>query len=649
MLGLGLANLGYTILVVLGVGLLIFVHELGHFIAAKLAGVRVETFSLGFGKKILSWKRGSTDYCISLVPLGGYVKMYGELPGEGDPNDPESLTNKSIAARFWIFSGGVLMNLVFAIIAFPIVFKLGVPFVAPVLGRLDPGGAAQVAGLAEGDRVLEVDGVPVHSFKKLMMEVALSGEEGTRFKVERKAEEGGQPKVFEATVKAKFREEVGVKTLGAMSPFEPGATVQLDDQFGPENPAKAAGLRNGDRILAVDGIPFSSRAWLRHSQDWLANASLWKDGKRKLRLLVGRDDAAGNEQSVEVAYTPKIVMSPKRLGVQSPNHRVLAVHDSAALHGLALQPGTVLLSVIQDGNRRLIEDGRSLVNLLASAGPGAELEVQQVPLEAKEAKGSPVKRLRIPDALRGLDAAKALRSSIDLAPANRLSSTITVRSDAPAYRVGLRSGDRIVRLAGEDVRNFLDIIRIVRAREGEALTARWQPFAAKISGQAPAPRTATIRAEPLEVPRLGFLPKQTQLRETFRVSGLGASLVAGIDHSVDTLRQLYVTLKRILGGSVSAKNLGGIITIGVLTYEKAKSGFSELLFWLAVLSLNLGFINVLPIPLLDGGHLVFLLIEKIKGSPVSVQVMNYAQVVGLVMVLALMIFVTFNDIVRHLF
>jgi regulator of sigma E protease len=117
---------------------------------------------------------------------------------------------------------------------------------------------------------------------------------------------------------------------------------------------------------------------------------------------------------------------------------------------------------------------------------------------------------------------------------------------------------------------------------------------------------------------------------------------------MDTLRQLYVTLKRILAGSVSAENLGGIITISVATYETARSGWQRFLYFLAILSLNLAFINILPIPVLDGGQLLFLGIEAIKGSPVSIRVMNYAQIVGLVLVLALMIFVTFNDI-RRLF
>ena len=108
------------------------------------------------------------------------------------------------------------------------------------------------------------------------------------------------------------------------------------------------------------------------------------------------------------------------------------------------------------------------------------------------------------------------------------------------------------------------------------------------------------------------------------------------------------TLKRLVTGDVAAKNLGGIIQISRVSYRHAQDGWTRFLYFLALLSINLAFINVLPIPVLDGGHLLFVLIERIKGSPVSVQVLNYSQILGLVLVLALVVFVTYNDILRLL-
>lgn len=151
-----------------------------------------------------------------------------------------------------------------------------------------------------------------------------------------------------------------------------------------------------------------------------------------------------------------------------------------------------------------------------------------------------------------------------------------------------------------------------------------------------------------DLPDLGFLPELTPLRETVRADGFADALHRGYVASIDMIRQLYVTLKRLVTGEVSARNLSGIVGISVVTYRQVRQGWVELLYWLAILSLNLAVVNLLPIPLFDGGHLLFLLIEKVRGAPMSARVLNYSQVMGLVFVLALVVFVTFNDI-RRLF
>ena len=129
-----LGDLGSILLAALGISFLIFIHELGHFLAARAFGVRVETFSIGFGPRLFGWRRGQTDYRLSLVPLGGYVKMAGEY---GDLRDGTVLAADDLSAkppwqRAIIFAGGVIVNVLFAFVAFPVAFALGVPFTAPV-------------------------------------------------------------------------------------------------------------------------------------------------------------------------------------------------------------------------------------------------------------------------------------------------------------------------------------------------------------------------------------------------------------------------------------------------------------------------------------------------------------------------------------
>jgi regulator of sigma E protease len=127
------------------------------------------------------------------------------------------------------------------------------------------------------------------------------------------------------------------------------------------------------------------------------------------------------------------------------------------------------------------------------------------------------------------------------------------------------------------------------------------------------------------------------------------SIVQGIHYTKIWTFNVFKTLKRIVTGSVSPRTLGGIITIGVVTYDRAEKGLVNLLYFLAILSVNLAIINLLPIPVLDGGHLVFLLIEKVKGSPVSDRIVGVGHAIGLALILALIVFVTFNDIQRWIF
>src|SRR5262245_49431786 len=168
-----------------GIGLVVFVHELGHFLVAKRCGVRVETFSLGFGPRLLGFKRGDTDYRLCLVPIGGYVKMAGDAPGDALQMDGTELPSKSVGQRFAIFSAGVAMNVVFAVVVLPIVLAIGVQFHSTRIGGVQVGGPAWRAGLERGDEVRSVSGHKVDDFNDVMAEVALSGSDAVELEVVR--------------------------------------------------------------------------------------------------------------------------------------------------------------------------------------------------------------------------------------------------------------------------------------------------------------------------------------------------------------------------------------------------------------------------------------------------------------------------------
>jgi regulator of sigma E protease len=150
-------------------GIIIFVHELGHFLFAKLMGVRVLKFSLGFGPKLIGKKYGDTEYLISSIPLGGYVKMLGETPGEElkDEEKAVAYNYQKVWKRFLIVFSGPLFNILCAVIIFFFSFLNGLPVLVPEIGSIMPDTPAEKAGLMKGDRIEEIDGVPVSQWDEM--------------------------------------------------------------------------------------------------------------------------------------------------------------------------------------------------------------------------------------------------------------------------------------------------------------------------------------------------------------------------------------------------------------------------------------------------------------------------------------------------
>ncbi len=169
-------------------GVLIFVHEFGHFLLAKLLGVRVEVFSLGFPPKLLHKKVGETDYRLSVIPLGGYVKLLGENPGEEIPEElrPFSFKDHSLWHRFLIVVAGPGFNLLFAALSLFLVFSLsGIPYLTTEIGGVKPDSPAALVGLQKGDRILSVDGAPVQRWDDLSLKIRQSGEHPLTLSVKR--------------------------------------------------------------------------------------------------------------------------------------------------------------------------------------------------------------------------------------------------------------------------------------------------------------------------------------------------------------------------------------------------------------------------------------------------------------------------------
>jgi regulator of sigma E protease len=220
-------------------GFLIFIHELGHFIFAKLSGVRVLTFSLGFGPKLIGKKIGDTEYLISALPLGGYVKMAGEDPEDKTEGyKPEQLyKNQPVYKRASIIFAGSLFNFLTAVVIFFFIFLVGAPALLPVIGEVMPDTPAERAALLKGDRILEIDGEPLRDWAEMTRIIQASADKTINMKVQRDSE------IFtvsvtpdSGTVKNIFGEDIrvgliGVKHAGETTKIREGIAGSVEKAF----------------------------------------------------------------------------------------------------------------------------------------------------------------------------------------------------------------------------------------------------------------------------------------------------------------------------------------------------------------------------------------------------------------------------------
>ena len=242
----------FAFLFVLGV--LVFIHELGHFLLARWHGVRVITFSLGFGPKLLKVQRGDTEYCLSIIPLGGYVKMAGENPDDPQTGNDDEFLAKSKWQRFQILIAGPLMNLLLAVVLLAAVLMQGADVLAyldrpAVVGAVLPGSPAERAGIRPGDQIIRLGSADVKTWEHLDMAVAARPEKEVEVVILR----GGREERFKITpdlteLRTRSNAKFELGTIGVLPDVYPSVASVIAGE-----PAEAAGLKAGDEIRAVNG------------------------------------------------------------------------------------------------------------------------------------------------------------------------------------------------------------------------------------------------------------------------------------------------------------------------------------------------------------------------------------------------------------
>jgi len=278
-------------------GVLVFIHELGHFLAARRIGVRVLTFSLGFGPKVLTVKRGDTDYCISAIPLGGYVKMAGENPDDARTGAPDEFLSKSKWERFQVLIMGPIMNLLLALVVMALVLYQGAELPAfteqpAVIGSVEPNSPAEAAGIRPGDRIVSVHGREIENWDKLTMAIGTRANRELAIVFERDGQR------IEKVITPKVIDKFETGGIGVAPWYRPEIATVND-----EGPAREAGLKEKDLILAADGKWYVTR-------EQIIDTIKAHEGK-PLNLVIER---AGQQQTITV--TPRQIDDGIRINAQ---------------------------------------------------------------------------------------------------------------------------------------------------------------------------------------------------------------------------------------------------------------------------------------------------------------------------------------------
>jgi regulator of sigma E protease len=683
------------IYMILGFSALIFVHELGHFLVARACGVKCPVFSIGMGHRLCGWKKGvgftfgpeakegdgtdeksltemsdeeflrddfdpfapekpigQTDYRISMLPIGGYVRMLGQ--DDMDPTklstDPASYNNKPIWQRMCIISAGVTMNIIFAVIIFAIVFHVGIDRPGAQVGRVQYGSPADKAGLQLGDRIVATDSNPDNDHMEFMDVMISSALSDGHTPVHYRWRTYDTRSLVEKDIVPKVNDTTGLLMIGVTPTPDlrlPAMTAKEHEEFAKLMPDFADAL-GGDRIARFNGEPVEDYVQLYRK--------LQACEGEPIKLTLDNRDPKVADPIRTITIKPKLSV---RDGVDDAAYPSIAglmprtIIDSVAPGSPAEKekflPGDVILRVNEIENPTLRQTRAAI-----SANPENKISVTVERL----VDGKPIRKTLTPTPRRTADGGQ-LGAYLAWDSAHAVIAGVT--TDRPVLK-GVIPGSRITKIDGTDIQSWHQVLAAVRhavatsasatAPAGVSATTATDLPTLQLSLQIPNSGAVTqlalhLTADDVEDTRkleynLGVpLEIKAELQKSPTIVG---AIGMGLEDTHKFVLQTYLTLRGLAIQTVSPTQLHGALGIAKVGHDIQEKGFIHLLFLLGVISVNLAVANFLPLPIVDGGHFLLLIVEKIRGKRLAPKIELTIQYVGLCLIIGMLLFVTYNDL-----
>lgn len=619
------------VLLILGFEMVIFVHELGHFLVAKWCGIKVERFSLGFGPKLLGFKWGETEYLLSLLPLGGYVKMLGQEDiglVESETN-PRAFNNKSISARAAVVSAGVIMNLISGAILFMLVFTIGLRVPPPEVGEVLPGTPAHEAGLKMGEVIITANGHHMLDFGDLTYEIIVTK---TSRPVILEVRDPRTMEVRQVSVQAKRNNATGLPQIGTTSPASLLVAVPKNsDLLSPATPVREEDdVESMDRIVAAGGRSITEAYELYEI--------LTQAHGDEVPITIEHHDQSRDTMMARMRMVNFGVEAPTNLLGMRPGTMIGDVVKESPAAKAGLLPGDYVTAIGDYKKNPTITQfmestkSNSTPLLISVFRDGEHFDFTVTP---KRGGWLPWKKTII---------------GVQLMLADHRPVVAEVLEGSAAEQFGIPRDSIITKINGQAVTHWGQMAHEFESNAGEDIVVNYELDG--IAGQAAIPAAATAatsdgsdwRHQIMWAPDFGnaMLYPKTEILRSNPIAAVGL----GAKRTYRFIVRTYQTLASMARRDVSPKNLVGPVGIVNIGTDIASRDLVMLLYFLALISVNLAVINFLPLPIVDGGLMVFLLVEKLKGSPVSLRIQGIAQMVGITMIIGVFLFVTYHDLVR---